>query len=792
MNVSAGEAEPEEGEIPNSDDDVVPNDAEYEAISSDEEYALRQKIQALEARNLELEKIHKISARSQVAYGKIMLNSKRMSTISSRARSLIVTISITVSLFYTGYGAGNTLYGSYKRNSVPLFDDRHFNTSIKHRKLIFTPVLDAVSINLHKSTTRSRRCNLSDDDCVALSDNEIGKVFRESEKSYDRTYHRRSSPSSRRRKHHRERRHSDDERDATNRLRSKRRGCDIERVKRRRTKDLPSSSDDDCLEVTSREELKVALNINESTVNRSTLLHKLKAIHNKSGICSDQEDTAKKKSKKRSRHKSKSRASDDIHLVNGNDSRSELNDVIIVDDDNRENVDLVATEEGDGEELDEAISLEEQELRLIALKSAVMKKHEARKKRLLTSNRAYSPTDSLLTPVDEDTMGAEEVHDVDESVNNLDVIIDTEGNNNMDISPADSPESVNAACQPMDMDLVSSNDDVSHSPVMFTSMPNNIFQTHSKDNNQQHCMSVPYIHYGMPLVPNDGYNHMLTMSNCDSFAMATHPIAQLQLPTHLDQSTMVGGGGGDVSVPQINSEEECSLRERLIADLRSAENAKKKIGNAKDATITDDGYQDESLEADCLRSLLLSSIKKTRPNTVARPIESPNQSPENVKSSEIIRPTLDLTNLPKIASNLKEAVKRLQNKSKPNTNIESCEKPAKTNVPIPIDSATTNGVVETEKPISSSTEASNNVKKQTTPAPSPSSIEKKAQKVNVTPIAIGKKIATTTTPPTTAKTSKGTPMVVARLPPKKIEFPTKPVPVKIAPTKIQPPTVVNT
>lgn len=70
MNVGAGEAEPEEGEIPNSDDDVVPNDAEYEAISSDEEYALRQKIQALEARNLELEKIHKISARSQVAYGK--------------------------------------------------------------------------------------------------------------------------------------------------------------------------------------------------------------------------------------------------------------------------------------------------------------------------------------------------------------------------------------------------------------------------------------------------------------------------------------------------------------------------------------------------------------------------------------------------------------------------------------------------------------------------------------------------------------------------------------------------
>lgn len=63
-----GEAEPEEGEILNSDEET--NEFEYEAISSDEEYTLRQKIEALEARNSELEKIHSISARSQDAYGK--------------------------------------------------------------------------------------------------------------------------------------------------------------------------------------------------------------------------------------------------------------------------------------------------------------------------------------------------------------------------------------------------------------------------------------------------------------------------------------------------------------------------------------------------------------------------------------------------------------------------------------------------------------------------------------------------------------------------------------------------
>lgn len=57
--------EPEEGEITNSDNDAgETGEFEYEAISSDEEFTLRQKIEALEARNLELEKIASISSRS--------------------------------------------------------------------------------------------------------------------------------------------------------------------------------------------------------------------------------------------------------------------------------------------------------------------------------------------------------------------------------------------------------------------------------------------------------------------------------------------------------------------------------------------------------------------------------------------------------------------------------------------------------------------------------------------------------------------------------------------------------
>lgn len=64
--VIVDDAEPEEGEIINSD-----NDFEYEAISSDEEFTLRQKIEALEAKNRELEKIASISSRA-IDYGELI------------------------------------------------------------------------------------------------------------------------------------------------------------------------------------------------------------------------------------------------------------------------------------------------------------------------------------------------------------------------------------------------------------------------------------------------------------------------------------------------------------------------------------------------------------------------------------------------------------------------------------------------------------------------------------------------------------------------------------------------
>lgn len=58
----SAESEQEEGEIIDVD--------EYEDISSDEEFNLRQRIEELESRNLELEKIATISSNKPNGYGK--------------------------------------------------------------------------------------------------------------------------------------------------------------------------------------------------------------------------------------------------------------------------------------------------------------------------------------------------------------------------------------------------------------------------------------------------------------------------------------------------------------------------------------------------------------------------------------------------------------------------------------------------------------------------------------------------------------------------------------------------
>lgn len=93
----------------------------------------------------------------------------------------------------------------------------------------------------------------------------------------------------------------------------------------------------------------------------------------------------------------------------------------------------------------EAISLEEQELRLAALKSAVLKKHEARKQRKVLEARPYSPTD---TDIVMDSVAPSRANRLTVDAANTAVRVnnslhtDDDEPLNMEISPGQSPSTV--------------------------------------------------------------------------------------------------------------------------------------------------------------------------------------------------------------------------------------------------------------------------------------------------------------------------------------------------------------
>lgn len=374
-----------------------------------------------------------------------------------------------------------------------------------------------------------------------------------------------------------------------------------------------SSSEDDCVEVTNRDVLRVALNIKSvesDELGQSTLSHKLSAIRSRSNDRNERERYARERS-----HKSSSEG--ELNLGEKKKKKKKKT---------RQRTRSVGGKENDffesGDENDDAVSLEEQELRLIALKSAVMKKHEARKKRQMAmSIRPYSPTDSLLTPTGEDNA---------DQTNCLDSM-DVEDNNNMDISSASSPQSMQ--CQPMDMELAS---DDSKSPVFF--YQKSITYPPSETWNWM-C--------GVPLNAN---NYLIEESMSYMKFMVPSP---LEVPGDRKQAA---------PAPAIQSEndDELELRAQLIATMKANKMpaAPQRVVKAADGpSVNEELNQDESLEADCLRSLLLSSIRQKKESKHQMDSsKSPAAVPERLK------PIDQMLSMPKITSNLKEAVRRLQQK----------------------------------------------------------------------------------------------------------------------------------
>lgn len=434
-----------------------------------------------------------------------------------------------------------------------------------------------------------------------------------------------------------------------------------------------SDSEDELLR--NRDELKMALNIIEPsnrTVNTSSLFQKLSAIQNQPPL-----DDTKKSSTNKHRKRKNSRSPEHelsrrrrtARIVDENvpkHSKTEPDRVLkskliapIVIEGNNEN-ELQEDE-------DEAISLEEQELRLIALKSAVLKKHEARKKKQMATIqveqviRPYSPTDSVVLVPDETGDRSNDCIDSD--------------NNNMDISPISSP--ISNQYQPMDMDLASSNEN-SKSPVFSYEKP------------QTFPSFEQFIDWGTVHIPvpiNAGYVEMdpTTANTLNQPAFALQPTYSLvydamqeDVTTERDITFTV-----PTTIPTNLKENELNedeLRAQLIEQMRSTNNTS--LNNATELSqmkSTDVAVETivpkeipinvDSLEEDCLRSLLLSSKGKKSTN-IAKDVANESSIPHETdkskskSSSSLSQPANDnahCDDIPKLTLNLREALKRLKN-----------------------------------------------------------------------------------------------------------------------------------
>lgn len=423
-----------------------------------------------------------------------------------------------------------------------------------------------------------------------------------------------------------------------------------------------SDSEDEESLMLAREELKVALNIKQPSnkTAKSTLSHKLSAIQ-KEAVKKDEKHSAKRKRSKSSETKrdtSSSRKRKRSH--ERADARQKTDDFTKTTEDSKPS--STTNAEADDIYDDEAISLEEQELRLIALKSAVLKKHEARKKAKMANQnqqsvRPYSPTDSVL------------VDDVGDRSNDC---IDSD-NNNMDISPISSPNG--NQCQPMDMELASSNES-SKSPVFCYEKP--AFPTYS-----------PFLDWRTVAVPIPISTAFVDIDQVNGLGQPfqiAHPFPIYEPATHEMKDSISIDENPIDSLPcsetsntgSASVDNEDDLREQLIRQMRnqisSTANAatSTESANQNDTPTTvqgkdilkdnklDDTNQDDSLEEDCLRSLLLSSKgKKTY-----QPKES-TAKPSTTASSKSVTKT-ENNDMPNITSNLKEALKRLKNNQQAN------------------------------------------------------------------------------------------------------------------------------
>ncbi|XP_053963293.1 uncharacterized protein LOC128866514 [Anastrepha ludens] len=344
---------------------------------------------------------------------------------------------------------------------------------------------------------------------------------------------------------------------------------------------------------------------------------------------------------------------------------------------------------------EDSISIEERELRLIALRSAIMRKHATRKKR--NAEIAYSPTDFddlLVEPISSVTSDIEELA------------------GDMEISPASSPNLILSPIQcddeqnsnisletvenqvdnkPVDMDIESSDSEQEDNAT-------NVFDADSICAQQTHDIPLPagppMEGMGMP-VSYDYASHAKPMS-FDMYMPAMHFSTQVDMPqailpmSNISTTTMQPLPLVEVAQNVVvdGEEESCIKNEGINEQLTMSASPK----SATMGIIPEDTTQDQpeqcsdEEEEEALRALLLSqrqTAKTTKANAmphVRKPFPASDTPPQiaaahNKRMGSIIKPQpIPLPLLQTIRSDgnvkptptesiLKEAVRRLKVKS---------------------------------------------------------------------------------------------------------------------------------
>lgn len=247
--------------------------------------------------------------------------------------------------------------------------------------------------------------------------------------------------------------------------------------------------------------------------------------------------------------------------------------------------------------------LEEQELRLAVLKSAILKKHENRKKRRVIEARPYSPTDTDILLDDSEQL-----------------FVDTKSAlESMEISPPMSPDQPDKILLSVDMDIAS---DASKSPI------------YAQETNPLQCFNVN--NQWIPMPPDA----IQDSSDISAFSIFQSHTTLLDPPPPPAPPMPPS----EFHATHMEDEEEEALRALLLS---SQQSKKKRI----DAPVDTNPVHMELVDSDAddLRALVLESLrKKTEPRksptmislkkAVARlnRIPKPAAHPEPTKESYIV------------------------------------------------------------------------------------------------------------------------------------------------------------